>query len=312
MSASPLDSLRSEWSTLYSQTLPKLARSKDAAQPKWPVTLDHCFARIILDNTIGRGVLQWDNVIKKPAVKHMTEQQFKAAIELGEKIKNGDADLVELDKKSLQARGKGEKKYKNTKKRGLDESDAGEESRISPKKAKSHEKIQSTLGFAKDAANTRVAHKSSSTPYPSDKTDNLDVKGSHTSTPDPNTIEFLTKIQNHQGLTPYRKRLYSTLLSVPSGSYTTYQAMATFLNSSARAIGNGMRNNPFAPDVPCHRVLASDGSIGGFYGSWGEEGEHAGKKRELLKSEGVYFDSRGKVKGPVFRQFEDLQEANID
>jgi hypothetical protein len=49
-----IDHLRQEWKSLYSETLPQMARSRDPAQTKWPVTLDHCFARIILDNVIGK------------------------------------------------------------------------------------------------------------------------------------------------------------------------------------------------------------------------------------------------------------------
>jgi methylated-DNA-[protein]-cysteine S-methyltransferase len=78
---------------------------------------------------------------------------------------------------------------------------------------------------------------------------------------------------------------------------------ATSHKTCARAVGNAMRNNPFAPEVPCHRILSSDGSIGGFGGHWGEEGKFAGKKKELLGEEGVKFDSKGKVKGQPFRDF---------
>ena len=116
----------------------------------------------------------------------------------------------------------------------------------------------------------------------------------------------IAKIQAHQGLTTYRKRLYASLCSVPRGRYTTYAALSSFLDSSARAVGSGMRNNPFAPEVPCHRVLASDGTIGGFGGSWGADGKNASKKTELLKGEGVGFDSRGRVKGLPFKQFVNL------
>ncbi|KAJ4358459.1 uncharacterized protein N0V89_003042 [Didymosphaeria variabile] len=64
----------------------------------------------------------------------------------------------------------------------------------------------------------------------------------------------------------------------------------------ARAVGNAMRNNPFAPEVPCHRILAADGTLGGFGGHWGEQGKYASRKHELLEEEGVRFDSRNKVK----------------
>ena len=125
-------------------------------------------------------------------------------------------------------------------------------------------------------------------------------------TDSPPMSQIIETIRTHPSLTPFRKRLYETLLSVPKGQYTTYQALADHLGSSARAVGNGMRNNPFAPAVPCHRVLASDRNIGGFGGDWGKEGKHAGKKVELLTSEGVKFDSAGKVKGPVWGGFKKL------
>lgn len=44
--------------------------------------------------------------------------------------------------------------------------------------------------------------------------------------------------------------------------------MAEVLHSSARAVGQGMRRNPFAPTVPCHRVISADRRLGGFYGAW--------------------------------------------
>ena len=80
-SDSSLDNLQLTYRTLYSQTLPQLARQKHPAQGKWPVSLDHCFARIILDNTIdvdAKGVprQQWDHVLKKPAIKNMTCEQL--------------------------------------------------------------------------------------------------------------------------------------------------------------------------------------------------------------------------------------------
>lgn len=66
-----------------------------------------------------------------------------------------------------------------------------------------------------------------------------------------------------------------------------------------------MRRNPFAPEVPCHRVLASGGGLGGFMGSWGrkgEEGKNDGRKLGLLEQEGVVFEG-GKVKGGVWEGF---------
>jgi len=116
----------------------------------------------------------------------------------------------------------------------------------------------------------------------------------------------LNRIRSHPTLTPYRKRLYIALCSVPRGRYTTYGTLSDYLNSSARAVGSGMRNNPLAPEVPCHRVLAATGEIGGFGGSWGKEGEHAGKKVKLLREEGVRFAGNGKVIGEPFRAFHEF------
>jgi methylated-DNA-[protein]-cysteine S-methyltransferase len=120
----------------------------------------------------------------------------------------------------------------------------------------------------------------------------------------------LSRIQTHPTLSTYRKRLYTTLLSVPRGRYTTYAAMSDYLHSSARAVGNGMRNNPFAPEVPCHRVLAANGSIGGFNGEWGKDGKYANKKIELLRDEGVRFHVNGKVIGEPFRNLHTFKDID--
>ena len=303
-----LESLREEWKVLYSKTLPQLAKQHDSAQSKWPVTLDHCFGRIILDNTIGQGSQQWDHVIKKPAVKNMTESQLVDAIDLGKKIQSGEMDLQELDQISLMCRGKNEGKYGTSetalsseqedhslKRTASDARSTAERKR--PKKDEG--KQQSTLPFA--PANTATVQ------LPKALTSNSMSR----TKPSTSSIDFDATLQRirSSSITPYRKRLYTVLLSVPRGRYTTYAAMSTYLNSSARAVGNGMRNNPFAPDVPCHRVLAADGSIGGFQGDWGREGKYANKKLQLLRGEGVRFDGKGKVVGEPFRKFHEFEET---
>jgi methylated-DNA-[protein]-cysteine S-methyltransferase len=62
-----------------------------------------------------------------------------------------------------------------------------------------------------------------------------------------------------QIVTPFQERVYALLLQIPSGKVTTYAAMSKALNSSPRAVGGALRNNPFAPEVPCHRCIASTG-----------------------------------------------------
>lgn len=137
---------------------------------------------------------------------------------------------------------------------------------------------------------------------------NPDTKETNTST---QTQKYLRRISLHPTLTPFRRRVYRALLSVPEGRWTTYSAMATYLNSSARAVGNAMRTNPFAPEVPCHRVLAADRSLGGYKGEW-KVSKHVGngsfrdEKRLRLLDEGVTFDGDGKADGVCFKEFQDL------
>ena len=66
---------------------------------------------------------------------------------------------------------------------------------------------------------------------------------------------------------------------------TSYLALAKALNSSPRAVGQALRCNPFAPIVPCHRVVSADGSIGGFMGK--VKGKTIDKKIRLLREEGI-------------------------
>jgi methylated-DNA-[protein]-cysteine S-methyltransferase len=67
-------------------------------------------------------------------------------------------------------------------------------------------------------------------------------------------------------------------------------------SGSPRSVGSALRNNPFAPYVPCHRVVASDLFVGGYCGQWGE-GHKVNRKKVLLESEGVCFDSKGYLDG---------------
>ena len=87
-------------------------------------------------------------------------------------------------------------------------------------------------------------------------------------------------------MTPLQSKTYELLKTVPVGRVTTYKAIAKALGTKAyRAIGQYMRHNPFAPTVPCHRVVSSDGTIGGFMGN--TSGKSIRQKIQLLKSEGV-------------------------
>lgn len=82
----------------------------------------------------------------------------------------------------------------------------------------------------------------------------------------------------------FNERCYAILKKVPRGRIVTYKEIAKALHSKAyRAVGNAMNKNPYAPKVPCHRVINSDGYIGQF-----AKGIKA--KMRMLKSEGIFID----------------------
>ncbi len=84
----------------------------------------------------------------------------------------------------------------------------------------------------------------------------------------------------------FNENCYALLRKVPRGKVTTYKAIANALGSKAyRAVGNAMNKNPYAPQVPCHRVLASDGSLHGF-------AHGLARKEEMLKAEGIKINNQ--------------------
>lgn len=86
----------------------------------------------------------------------------------------------------------------------------------------------------------------------------------------------------------FNEKIYTLLKKVPKGKVTTYKALADALGTKAyRAVGQAMRHNPYAPEVPCHRVVASDGKIGGFSGSWNPKSKEVRRKIRMLRREGV-------------------------
>ena len=83
---------------------------------------------------------------------------------------------------------------------------------------------------------------------------------------------------------------------IPRGSVITYAALARRVGCrSPRAVGQALRANPFAPKVPCHRVIASDLTPGGFVGK--TNGPELRRKLSLLAAEGVKF-ADGRVTDP--------------
>jgi hypothetical protein len=91
--------LRARWRELVEVRLPRAA-TREAG---WPVTLDHCFARILLDNALGRP---WREVVPAPAWRRMPAPDLARAVALGEEVLAGRADLRALNLQSLALRGK--------------------------------------------------------------------------------------------------------------------------------------------------------------------------------------------------------------
>jgi len=92
--------------------------------------------------------------------------------------------------------------------------------------------------------------------------------------------------------TKFQDTCYKALqINVPAGRVITYKNLAILTGNprASRAVGNAMNKNPFAPHVPCHRVVKSDGSIGGFASS-------IEKKIQLLREEGIEIDGDRKIK----------------
>ncbi|HLC66515.1 MAG TPA: MGMT family protein [Candidatus Nanoarchaeia archaeon] len=81
-------------------------------------------------------------------------------------------------------------------------------------------------------------------------------------------------------------RVWVACRRIPKGKVSTYREIGKALDSRAyRAIGQALRRNPYAPEVPCHRVVSSDGTIGGFQGCC--SGKPIRQKTQLLRQEGV-------------------------
>ena len=84
--------------------------------------------------------------------------------------------------------------------------------------------------------------------------------------------------------TEFQLKVWAYLRKIPRGSVRTYSQVAKDIGKplAIRAVANAIGKNPYAPKIPCHRVIRSDGSLGGYSGKGGVK-----TKRFLLKKEGV-------------------------
>ena len=86
--------------------------------------------------------------------------------------------------------------------------------------------------------------------------------------------------------TKFQQKVWQYLKKIPRGKVKTYKQVAIAIKSpkSARAVANACGKNPYAPKIPCHRVIRSDGGLGGYSGRGGIK-----TKLRLLRSEKVYI-----------------------
>ena len=84
--------------------------------------------------------------------------------------------------------------------------------------------------------------------------------------------------------TKFQLKVWSYLKKIPKGSVRTYSQVAKSIGKplAVRAVANAIGKNPYAPKIPCHRVIRSDGSLGGYSGKGGVK-----RKKFLLQKEGV-------------------------
>jgi methylated-DNA-[protein]-cysteine S-methyltransferase len=103
-------------------------------------------------------------------------------------------------------------------------------------------------------------------------------------------VRFPLNILRLELCSPFQRSVLILEHTVLRGSVTTYRLIAERLRNpdSARAVGNALAKNPFPIIIPCHRVIRSERSLGGYQGGWK-------MKRALLEAEGILFDRRGRI-----------------
>jgi len=86
--------------------------------------------------------------------------------------------------------------------------------------------------------------------------------------------------------TQFQLKVWSYLKKIPKGKVKTYAEVAKAIGKpkAVRAVANAIGKNPFPPKIPCHRVIRSDGKLGGYSAKGGIK-----TKKKLLKNEGFSF-----------------------
>src|SRR5579862_3081342 len=87
------------------------------------------------------------------------------------------------------------------------------------------------------------------------------------------------------------ERVYEVVKKIPKGKVMTYKNVSILANvATPRVVGFALHVNPDSKNIPCHRVIFSDGKLSPGYAFGGED-----VQRALLKKEGIEFDKKGKV-----------------
>lgn len=105
-------------------------------------------------------------------------------------------------------------------------------------------------------------------------------------------------------MTPFALSVYEATLLIPKGRVSTYKLIADAIGKpkSVRAVGMALSKNPFAPIVPCHRVIASNGTIGGFKGTKDLSSRRIKRKIKLLEKEGIIIDNYQLSQSSTYRK----------
>ena len=86
--------------------------------------------------------------------------------------------------------------------------------------------------------------------------------------------------------TDFQIKVWNAISKIPKGKVKTYKELARSIRKpkASRAVANACGKNPFPIKIPCHRVIRSDGRLGGYSGKGGIK-----TKRKLLRSEGIFI-----------------------
>jgi len=87
---------------------------------------------------------------------------------------------------------------------------------------------------------------------------------------------------NMRQFTPFQRKVYKTVLTISKGEVRTYKWVANKIGKpyASRAVGQALKKNPYTIKIPCHRVIRSNGSLGGY-------SKGVNMKKKLLRKEGL-------------------------